>query len=187
MFVRNGCYVLPTLKYIGSIIPESKWFNLNQHSSGPVPADFSMLIARSWFNCILYPAPPKGEGGILGSPWHLSVRPSGCRQGFCNFKKKTKKKPTYSLNAFHTWHLVLWGNLWTPIHSPHRKGTCRVLPAEFLPAEFLCMTSPVSTRPSYSQDQNQDQDQDAGPDFGHRWRTVKVANIEKNIKTSIGY
>ena len=31
------------------------------------------------------------------------------------------------------------------------------------------------------------QDQDPGPDFGHRWRTIKVVNNAKNIQTSTEY
>ena len=40
-------------------------------------------------------------------------------------------------------------------------------------------------RPSYSQDQ--DQGLDPGPNFGHRWRTVKVAYNAENIETPIEY
>ena len=101
---RNRCYVLLTFKNTGSIIAESKRFNLNQRCSGPVPVDFSIFNSRSWFRIADYtPAPPKMGRGVTG----FTLTPV-CQSVSATFFKK---------NSFiSSWHLPLWVNLWTPIH-----------------------------------------------------------------------
>ena len=77
---------------------------------------FSMFIARSWFNCILYPRSTKGGREYTGFTL-TSVCPSVDKVS-ATFCKKQQQKTNYLLNAFHTWYMYLssWGNLWTPIH-----------------------------------------------------------------------
>ena len=49
-----------------------------------------MFIARSWFNCILYPPLHQRGKGVY---WiHPDICLSVCRQGFCNFLQETTTK-----------------------------------------------------------------------------------------------
>ena len=87
-FVRNTCYVLLTLNTLEASFP--KRFNLYQHCSGPIPTDFIMSIARSWFRIAYYIlAPLKVGRGTIDSPWRLSVNVSVCKNVSTTFGKKS--------------------------------------------------------------------------------------------------
>ena len=74
------------------------------------------------------PSPPKVEGGILDSPWRLSVGPSVCRQGFRNFLKKIICS-IHFIPGIYPYGV----SLWTPIHFRVPTINFGPLVAKYLP------------------------------------------------------